>query len=138
MQITEIRLCQAAAGDRRGRIQTHTEILEHIGRATVGRDRTVAVLHLRQTGLRTDQGDQRRDIDRADAIASGAADVDRLRRWIGERDRGREQSFGRTRDDIHSFPLELEGDQDEIERSLDWVREQNVRVDPVYEDVVEG
>ncbi len=34
--------------------------------------------------------------------------------------------------------LELEGDQDEIERSLDWVREQNVRVDPVYEDVVEG
>ena len=34
--------------------------------------------------------------------------------------------------------LELEGDQDEIERSLDWVREQGVRVDPVYEDVVEG
>ncbi|MCH7809484.1 MAG: NIL domain-containing protein [Chloroflexi bacterium] len=34
--------------------------------------------------------------------------------------------------------LELEGDQNEIERSLDWVREQGVRVDPVYEDVVEG
>ncbi len=34
--------------------------------------------------------------------------------------------------------LELEGDQDEIGRSLDWVREQGVRVDPVYEDVVEG
>ena len=34
--------------------------------------------------------------------------------------------------------LELEGDQDEIERGIDWVREQNVRVDPVYEDVVEG
>jgi len=34
--------------------------------------------------------------------------------------------------------LELEGDQDEIERSLDWVREQGVRVDSVYEDVVEG
>ena len=34
--------------------------------------------------------------------------------------------------------LELEGEQDEIERGLDWVREQNVRVDPVYEDVVEG
>ena len=34
--------------------------------------------------------------------------------------------------------LELEGDQDEIERGLDWVREQGVRVDSVYEDVVEG
>ncbi len=34
--------------------------------------------------------------------------------------------------------LELEGNQDEIERSLDWVREQGVRVDSVYEDVVEG
>lgn len=34
--------------------------------------------------------------------------------------------------------LELEGDNDEIERGLDWVREQGVRVDPVYEDVVEG
>ncbi len=34
--------------------------------------------------------------------------------------------------------LELVGDQDEIERSLDWVREQGVRVDSVYEDVVEG
>lgn len=34
--------------------------------------------------------------------------------------------------------LELDGDRDEIERSLDWVRKQGVRVDPVYEDVVEG
>jgi hypothetical protein len=34
--------------------------------------------------------------------------------------------------------LELEGERDEIDRSLDWVREQGVRVDPVYEDVVEG
>ncbi len=34
--------------------------------------------------------------------------------------------------------LELDGERDEIERSLDWVREQGVRVDPVYEDVVEG
>ena len=34
--------------------------------------------------------------------------------------------------------LELEGDQDEIERGLDWVRDQGVRVDPVYEDVMEG
>ena len=34
--------------------------------------------------------------------------------------------------------LELEGDHDEIERSLEWVRERGVRVDPVYEDVVEG
>jgi hypothetical protein len=34
--------------------------------------------------------------------------------------------------------LELEGERDEIERGLDWVRENGVRVDPVYEDVVEG
>jgi len=34
--------------------------------------------------------------------------------------------------------LELEGDKDEIERGLEWVQENGVRVDPVYEDVVEG
>jgi ABC-type methionine transport system ATPase subunit len=34
--------------------------------------------------------------------------------------------------------LELEGERDEIERGLDWVREQGVRIDPVYEDIVEG
>ncbi len=34
--------------------------------------------------------------------------------------------------------LELDGDRDEIERSLEWVRENGVRVDPVYEDIVEG
>lgn len=34
--------------------------------------------------------------------------------------------------------LELEGERDEIERGLDWVREHGVRVDPVYEDIVEG
>ena len=34
--------------------------------------------------------------------------------------------------------LELDGERAEIERGLDWVRDQGVRVDPVYEDVVEG
>ena len=34
--------------------------------------------------------------------------------------------------------LELEGERVEIERGLDWVREQGVRIDPVYEDIVEG
>ena len=34
--------------------------------------------------------------------------------------------------------LELDGDKDEIERSLQWVRKNGVRVDPVYEDIVEG
>jgi hypothetical protein len=34
--------------------------------------------------------------------------------------------------------LEIDGERDEIERGLDWVREQGVRVDPVYEDIVEG
>lgn len=34
--------------------------------------------------------------------------------------------------------LELDGESDEIDRGLSWVRDQGVRVDPVYEDVVEG
>ena len=34
--------------------------------------------------------------------------------------------------------LELEGDRDEIERSLQWAQEQGVRIDPVEGDVVEG
>jgi ABC-type methionine transport system ATPase subunit len=34
--------------------------------------------------------------------------------------------------------LELEGERDEIERGLEWVAEQGVRIDPVYEDIVEG
>ncbi len=34
--------------------------------------------------------------------------------------------------------LELDGESDEIDRGLDWVRSQGVRIDPVYEDVVEG
>jgi len=34
--------------------------------------------------------------------------------------------------------LELEGDMAEIERGLEWVRTQGVRVDPVQGDIVEG
>ncbi len=34
--------------------------------------------------------------------------------------------------------LELDGEADEIERGLKWVEEQGVRVDPVYDDIVEG
>jgi ABC-type methionine transport system ATPase subunit len=34
--------------------------------------------------------------------------------------------------------LELEGSEDEIERSLDWVRGHGIRVDPVINDVIEG
>ena len=34
--------------------------------------------------------------------------------------------------------LELEGEREEIDRSLRWVEEQGVRVDPVHEDIVEG
>ena len=34
--------------------------------------------------------------------------------------------------------LELDGDEEDIERGLDWVRSQGVRVDPVLGDVVEG
>ncbi len=34
--------------------------------------------------------------------------------------------------------LEIEGDLEEIERSLEWVAAKGVRVDPVEGDVVEG
>lgn len=34
--------------------------------------------------------------------------------------------------------LELEGDADEIERSIQWAQEQGVRVDSTLGDVVEG
>jgi hypothetical protein len=34
--------------------------------------------------------------------------------------------------------LELEGDADEIERSIRWAQEQGVRVDSVLGDVLEG
>ena len=34
--------------------------------------------------------------------------------------------------------LELEGDREEMDRGLDWVRQQGVRIYPVYEDIVEG
>ena len=34
--------------------------------------------------------------------------------------------------------LELEGERDEIDRGLEWVEQQGVRIDPVYEDIVEG
>ena len=34
--------------------------------------------------------------------------------------------------------LELEGEDDEIERALKWVRSLGIRVDPAVSDVVEG
>ena len=34
--------------------------------------------------------------------------------------------------------LELEGDEDEITRGIDWVIESGVRVDPIGGDVLEG
>jgi ABC-type methionine transport system ATPase subunit len=34
--------------------------------------------------------------------------------------------------------LELDGDADEIDRSLAWAQERGVRVDPVAGDIVEG
>ncbi len=34
--------------------------------------------------------------------------------------------------------LEIDGDMGEIERGLDWVAAQGVRVDPVQGDIVEG
>jgi L-aspartate semialdehyde sulfurtransferase ferredoxin len=43
-----------------------------------------------------------------------------------------------VQDDRGWVILEIEGERDEIERSLEWVEQQGVRIDPVYEDIVEG
>ena len=43
-----------------------------------------------------------------------------------------------VQDDRGWVILELEGDREEIDRGLNWVEQQGVRVDPVYEDIVEG
>ncbi len=43
-----------------------------------------------------------------------------------------------VREDVGWVVLELEGDEDEIERGLDWVSALGVRVDPVSGDVVES
>ena len=34
--------------------------------------------------------------------------------------------------------LELEGDEDEIDRGLEWMTEAGVRVDPITGDLIEG
>lgn len=43
-----------------------------------------------------------------------------------------------VREDMGWVILELEGEEEEIERGLDWVTSMGVRVDPISGDVVEG
>ena len=43
-----------------------------------------------------------------------------------------------VREDIGWVVLELEGEEAEIEKGLDWITSKGVRVDPVGGDVVEG
>ncbi len=43
-----------------------------------------------------------------------------------------------VREDVGWVILELEGDEGEIERGLDWVASVGVRVDPVSGDVIES
>ena len=43
-----------------------------------------------------------------------------------------------VREDFGWVVLELEGEDDEVSRGLDWVTETGVRVDPVSGDVIEG
>ena len=43
-----------------------------------------------------------------------------------------------VREDMGWVVLELDGDDSEIERGLDWVSAIGVRVDPVSGDVIEG
>ena len=43
-----------------------------------------------------------------------------------------------VREDMGWVVLELDGDDKEIERGLDWVSAIGVRVDPVSGDVIEG
>ena len=43
-----------------------------------------------------------------------------------------------VREDVGWVVLELDGEQEEIERGLQWVNSTGVRVDPLSGDVVEG
>jgi len=43
-----------------------------------------------------------------------------------------------VREDIGWVALELEGEEDEIDSGLDWIRSEGVRVDPVTGDVMDG
>ncbi len=43
-----------------------------------------------------------------------------------------------VREDMGWVILELEGDEDEIARGLEWITSAGVRIDPVSGDVVEG
>jgi ABC-type methionine transport system ATPase subunit len=43
-----------------------------------------------------------------------------------------------VRDDMGWVVLELEGSEDEVANSLEWVTSTGVRVDPVSGDVIEG
>ena len=43
-----------------------------------------------------------------------------------------------VREDVGWVVLEIEGDEDEIDRGLEWVKSMGVRVDPVTGDVVDS
>lgn len=43
-----------------------------------------------------------------------------------------------VREDMGWVILELEGEEEEIDRSIQWVGSQGVRVDPVSGDIIEG
>lgn len=43
-----------------------------------------------------------------------------------------------VREDMGWVILELEGEESEIDRGIEWISSQGVRVDPVSGDVVEG
>ena len=43
-----------------------------------------------------------------------------------------------VREDMGWVILELEGDEEEIDRGLEWMTAEGVRVDPVSGDVIEG
>ena len=43
-----------------------------------------------------------------------------------------------VREEMGWVVLELDGEEDEIEKGLEWVTQSGVRVDPVSGDVIEG
>ena len=43
-----------------------------------------------------------------------------------------------VRENVGWVVLELEGEEDEIDRGIEWVSSMGVRVDPVSGDVIEG
>src|SRR5205085_10980331 len=72
----DARLVEAALHAGRIELDVDPELLEQVGGATMAGGGAVAVLGYRDAGARDDERRHRRDVERAGAVAPGAARVD--------------------------------------------------------------